>query len=479
LTIDFEALFALSPNPYVVLDADHIIVWMNEAYLRTTMREREAITGKQMFEAFPSEPGTESYDLLKASLDRVAATGQADEIALIRYDILTPDGVMDQRYWSATHTPLRNGAGKVTHVLQHTVDVTELQTLRRLREESGLVKRASAIQARNQDLLAESGRLRNLFEQAPGFMAVLVGPDYVFQMANEAYRWLVSRREILGKPLREAVPEIESQGYVKVLDEVRATGVPYVGRGVAVMLANSSGVLEERFLDFIYQPIHADNGEISAVFMQGHDVTEEVMLAQRQEMLINELNHRVKNMLAIVQGLAAQSFRGLAGSAPARDTFDARLKALAAAHDLLTEQNWQPTSLAETVRSAIAATAGGEVERVSIEGEDVLLQPQTAVALAMTLHELSTNAIKYGALSAAGGCITVRWRIDDTADEETLNIVWLESGGPPVVPPLRKGFGTRLIERGLAGDAGAQTSIEFAPAGVRCRITLNLPRERA
>lgn len=190
--IDFEQLIARSPNPYVVLDRDLTIVWMNEAYLGATMRRREEITGKRMFEAFPSDPDSESFRLLERSFQRVLKTGQPDELALIRYDIRKSDGSMDERYWSATHQPLLDEAGKTAYILQHTVDVTELHNLRALRDEMGVIQRAEAVQARNRDLAQESQQLRALFEQAPGFIAVLSGSDHRFVLANQAYSSLSS-----------------------------------------------------------------------------------------------------------------------------------------------------------------------------------------------------------------------------------------------------------------------------------------------
>jgi PAS domain S-box-containing protein len=275
--IDFEALLAGSPNPYVVLDPSLVIVWMNKAYLSATMREREDILGRTIFDAFPSDPASESYQLLKGSFDRVRQTRKADEIALIRYDIRNADGSMDLRYWSATHTPLLDQQGEVSLILQHTVDVTELQSLRVMRDEMGIVQRAQAVQARNRDLAAESERLRSLFEQAPGFVAILSGPDHVFQLANEAYRNLVGERDLAGKRVAEALPEVVDQGFVDLLTKVHDSGTAYVGRREKVVLHNERLARgSERYLDFLYQPIFTDGGQVSGIFVQGHDVTEQV-----------------------------------------------------------------------------------------------------------------------------------------------------------------------------------------------------------
>ncbi|GGD92293.1 hypothetical protein GCM10011515_09990 [Tsuneonella deserti] len=472
--IDFASLFAGSPNPYVVMDRDLTIVWMNDAYLAATLRRAEDILGKRMFEAFPSDPGSESHQLLSQSFDRVLRTGERDEIALIRYDIANAAGEMEVRYWSATHTPVKDSAGGLAFILQHTVDVTELHSLRRSRDEAGLVQRADAIQARNRDLAEERDRFRRMFEQAPGFVAVVGGSRHVFLMANAAYHRLVGERDLMGKAAADALPEVVEQGFIDLLDRVRAEGKVYVGEREPIMLrSEGSEALSRRYLTFVYQPIF-DAGSVTAIFVQGYDVTDEVEASEAQKLLINELNHRVKNTLAIVQGLAAQSFRNIDAAADGLKALDARLNALAAAHSLLTERNWEAARLKDTIRSAVQATLGSEADRVTLVGPALSLPPQTTVSLAMLVHELSTNALKYGALANAEGKIDVRWQVTGEPGKRRLEIDWRESGGPPVVQPARRGFGTRLIERGLSAEGSAKTSIDFHPLGLHCTVVTNI-----
>ena len=461
-SIDFEALFAASPNPYVLMAPDLTIVTMNEAYLETTMRERDDLVGRPMFDAFPSDPQSESHQLLRNSFAKVLKTREPDEIALIRYDIPLQSGGYEERYWSATHTPLLVD-GKVAYILQHTVDVTELQRLRTFaaeaghhrREEAGIFQRAHAVQEANQSLAQETQRLRTMFEQAPGFVAVISGPDLSFQLANAAYRRLVGGRDVVGKPIAEALPEVVEQGFPELLERVRTTREPYIGRGASVMLeAEGGGPLEERFLDFIYQPIGEGEGEgiASGIFVQGHDVTEQRRAEDHQQLLIHELNHRVKNTLSIVQALAMQSFNDHAEPAAARQAFDARLNALSAAHNLLTTQNWEQARLFDTIRTSVAATAGANISRVAIQGPDILVAPQTAVSLAMAIHELCTNAIKYGAFRT----IPARW----TYAGKPLGMLKVRSSSRSV--------GTKRADRSsssrlAAASARASSSAAFPP----------------
>jgi PAS domain S-box-containing protein len=196
---------------------------------------------------------------------------------------------------------------------------------------------------------------------------------------------------------------------------------------------------------------------------------EEQQRYQRQlRLLINELNHRVKNMLATVQSVARQSLGRARGSGPLAD-FEDRLMALAWTHDILTREHWAGASLNVILTRTLAPHAGAG--RVELDGPDLRISPKMALALAMGGHELATNAVKYGALSNESGRIAVRWRLDPETTPVRLILDWQEAGGPPVEPPKSRGFGSRLLERGLAGELGGEVKIAFEPAGVRCRIS--------
>lgn len=476
MEFDFQQILAASPNPYVIVDHDLVIVWMNEAYLQVTMRTREALVGRAMFDAFPAEPGSDSRELLERSFRRVIDTGHSDELALIRYDIERPEGGFDVRYWSATHTPIVDTSGTKSFILQHTVDVTELQELRQLRDEMGVIRRANAVQQENLSLVDESRRLMDFFEQAPSFIAVLSGREHRFQMANRAYRELVGRRDVVGKRVTEALPEVIDQGFIDVLDRVFDTGEAYFGHREGVeLITDETGHAQQRFLNFIFQPVIDGTGETSGIIVQGYDVTDEVRAQERQALLVNELNHRVKNTLALVQGLAQQSFTPDGDVKAGRAVFDARLRALASAHNLLTQESWSAASITQIVIQSVEAAVGPAVGRITLHGPDFRLPPQFALALAMIVHELCTNATKYGALANDAGTVAVTWNFSDT-DGRTFVLEWKETGGPPVELPSARGFGTRLIARGISGAGVEDVALSFEPDGLRYTLQAELPQ---
>jgi PAS domain S-box-containing protein len=204
------------------------------------------------------------------------------------------------------------------------------------------------------------------------------------------------------------------------------------------------------------------------------DRTQERIAEERQQLLINELNHRVKNTLATVQSVATQTLRGAAAGLEIRAALESRLTALARSHDVLTQENWEAAGLRDIVQRAIEPfmEKHGTGERFTIEGEDVRLSPQAALSLGMGLHELATNAAKYGALSMPQGKVSIRWLTDSDGEEGVVKLVWQEIDGPPVSPPKKKGFGSRLIEQALAYELDGKVTLDFAPGGVRLEVTL-------
>jgi two-component sensor histidine kinase len=220
-----------------------------------------------------------------------------------------------------------------------------------------------------------------------------------------------------------------------------------------------------------HQPSERALTLLDVLARQAADLIERKQAEERQALLANELNHRVKNTLAIVQALAQQSFRGADLPEEPRRAFEGRLQALASTHDLLTREDWEPTDLAEIVTDSLKAC--GVRDRATVDGAPLRIGPRTAVTLAMALHELCTNAIKYGALSVDEGRVSLSWTIE-SAPVSRLVVRWEETGGPAVTPPEQRGFGSRMIERALAGELKAKVEMDFRREGLRCTIVAPL-----
>ncbi|PZN97214.1 MAG: histidine kinase [Alphaproteobacteria bacterium] len=201
------------------------------------------------------------------------------------------------------------------------------------------------------------------------------------------------------------------------------------------------------------------------------DISAERAAEAHRQLLGNELQHRVKNTLSVVQGIVNHSLRTVATPAEARDVITSRLSTLAHAHDALTQTSWTAAPIAAVVEGAVLAHCS-QTSRVTTDGPMLSLKARAALALSMVLHELFTNAVKYGSLSNHTGVVTLTWTISDNADgDRRLDFLWQEAGGPPVGPPSRIGFGTRLTSSSLAVDLGGVGVVDYAPAGLCWRLS--------
>jgi PAS domain S-box-containing protein len=216
-------------------------------------------------------------------------------------------------------------------------------------------------------------------------------------------------------------------------------------------------------------PRFDDAGNILLWYGSTEDIHEQKMGEELQRLLINELNHRVKNTLATVQAIAFQTLKGKASLADAHTQFESRLLALSRAHNLLTERSWEGAQLHRVLADAMEHLAADQ-GRLAISGDPVWLAPRAALAFSLAFHELTTNAAKYGALSVKAGSISIDWSVKSG----TLRLEWNESGGPPVTQTSPRGFGSRLIEKGLEADLGGKAQLLFNKKGVRCIIEASL-----
>lgn len=220
-----------------------------------------------------------------------------------------------------------------------------------------------------------------------------------------------------------------------------------------------------------------DAGKPTLVFGVTYDISERKSTEQRQRTLLRELNHRVKNTLATVQALATQTVRHSREPGEFLKAFSSRLQALGLAHGMLSDREWRGIGIRELVQREVSPFDDKALPRIVITGEDVLLSPDQALGLGLTMHELASNAVKYGALSVPEGEVELSWTVSGRHDKRRLLVKWREMGGPRVAPPDRQGFGSILIRRSLAKVLSSAVRHEFAPEGVSAEIELPLEQQ--
>lgn len=703
----YSDLMLASEQPMFIAWGPELTFLYNDAYAVILGKKHPDALGKPFAEVW-----SDIWAQIAPFVERVLR-GQAVWVE----DLCIPmqrSGFVEEAWFSFSYTPIKGDDGAINGIFCAVVETTSKVLV-------------------EQQNRGEREHLRQLFQQAPGIMAMLRGPQHIFELANDAYSRLTGHRDLIGKTARQALPELEEQGFFELLDKVFRTGSPYIGKAVPVQLASQPDREPvQLFLDFIYQPVKDQNGAVTGIFVEGFDVTENVrkeealrsseeftrrilesstdcikvldaearirfmsdggmkvmevddfgaiegcdwrhfwsgpqqsdaQLAvekalrgetarfqgptptlkgklrwwdvvvtpirgargeverllsvsrditpirdsqealratqqrlnavldnasvsvflmndrqecvymnaaaekltgfslaeaqghtlhslihhtrpdgshypieecpidrafperhqtkgedifirkdgtfypvaftaspiqddlsntvgtiievrdisaekraqQQQRVLIDELNHRVKNTLASVQSIVAQTLRNEPDRSRARSSIEGRLITLSRAHDVLTRETWQGASLHEIVYEAISAFQSGEA-RIDVRGSEVRLMPRQALALSMAFHELATNAIKHGALSRDQGRISVSWKPSPTLSEgRVLRILWQERNGPQVHQPIHRGFGSRLLEVGLARELNGEVAVDFAAAGLMCKIEFPLP----
>jgi PAS domain S-box-containing protein len=271
---------------------------------------------------------------------------------------------------------------------------------------------------------------------------------------------------ILGRTDEEIMPADTGAAMIALKREALATGQ---SKRLEVAVGNAPGA---RWHDLHIEPLRNDAGDIIGLTCASVDVTERKEGEAHLRLLLRELTHRSKNLLAVIQAMARQT-AGHAGSIESfLNQFGARLQALAASHDLLVRESWYGASLGELVRSQLAAYVDNESGQVAIEGPAVALKPEAAQNLGLALHELALNAAKYGALSVPNGRISITWKRRENTDGHALELDWREELGPKVKIRRKKGFGSMVIERNLARALDAEVHLDFNPDGLRCHIVI-------
>ncbi len=299
-----------------------------------------------------------------------------------------------------------------------------------------------------------------------------VDEDGRFVRVNEAFCAITgySREELLNRKIADVThPEDVAREHAKFAAQVHGDVDSYQTEKRYV---RSDG--ETIWVDVTSSTVRGSDGMFAYGVRMVQDVTERVDGDRQKKLLLNELNHRVKNTLATVQALVSQTVRSCTTAAEFQARFEPRLMALSAAHDRLTRNEWLGVSLAEIVEAELAAFRDPE-RLLTAEGQPIVLPPRTSLSLSLALHELATNAAKYGALSVGSGSLAVTWQVHQHDKHGAiLELNWRESGGPRVLPPAQTGFGSRLLKVTAAELDGTLTT-DFAPAGLQWSLSFPLP----
>jgi len=376
---------------------------------------------------------------------KVIESGEASEIEAW-YDM--PEGKV---LFALYIEPMHSLDGEVSGVRCAAADITRIRSLeaeqRRLAEElrNALHRYEIALRGSNVTVFTHDRNLR-------------------YTSISNAF---LGRRvdQIVGLTDEDVVPVSDRATIVELKQKALSSGEPVDAE------LHLKGPSASRWYDFHIEPLRDAEGTVVGLTCAAVDITERRAGEEHLRLLMRELTHRSKNLLAVIQALARQTSRHAGSLDNFLEEFGARLQALSRSHDLLVQEEWHSAGLRDLVRSQLGHYIDRDQSQIGIEGPPVHLKPEAAQSLGLALHELAVNAAKYGALSTPKGHVDVKWELSEP-DSNGIVIRWIERDGPPVEWPKKHGFGTMAIQRNLARSLEADVDLNFAETGVSCTITI-------
>ena len=461
----FAAAVRATRMPMLITDPnkpDNPIVFANEAFIRLTGYSREEVLGHNC--RFLQGPATDPAGIARL---RDAIRRRAEiEMEIINH---RKDG---STFWNRVLiSPVFDEDGRLSYFFASQLDVTlERDRMVRLENDRALLERE--VERRSRDLRLSDERMRFILSSARLGSWTLDLDDMRLTCSDICKRNFgrspadpFSYDDLRGAVVSDDLPQVE-----QALASVLADGSDYTAE---YRIRTPAG--ETRWL-LARGRAHVDaNDRVVSISGMIIDLTDNKRNEEQRLILTAELKHRVKNSMATVQAIVTQSLRNAASVAEAQRVVTARLQSLASAHDLLTRENWNSATLPEIVAAATGAFENPQHPRFQIHGPDLKMPPRVTMALMLALHELSTNAVKYGALSGPSGHVVIDWHVFKHASDEMIELRWHEFGGPPVSEPSRRGFGSRLIETVLAAELGGQASLDYRASGLVFKVVAPVP----
>lgn len=450
-TDPFAAAVRATRMPMLITDPtqpDNPIVFVNDSFARLTGYTREETLGRNC--RFLQGPGTNQDDVkrMRDAINRRVPI----ELDLLNY---RKDGTT---FWNRLLVSPVFNEGVLSFFFASQFDITpERERLGRVAQDRDALE--AEVSRRVSDLTASEDRLK--FTLSAGRLGAwtldLTEMRLVASALCKANFGRMPSDSFTYSDLQASI-DLEDMEHWRASVQQALTGNGDLD--VAYRIKTPSG--EARWIEVRGQTRFAADGTPISMAGVSQDISDRKEAENHRDLLSKEMAHRVKNTLATVQSIVGQSLRQADADPALAASISQRLQALAGAHDVLTNRGWEEARLAEIVATATAPFDSGENTRIHFGGDTVVVSSRAATAIALAMHELSTNAVKYGALSNDSGAVTVNWHIEN----DWLELVWQESGGPLVVQPTRTGFGSRMIERALSASIQGTASIEYRPSGV-------------
>jgi two-component sensor histidine kinase len=432
-------MLLLSPVPIVLLWGEDGVMIYNDAYSVFAGSKHPQLLGSAVRQGWP-EVADFNDNVMRVGLSGRTLSYQDHQLWLDRR------GKLEPAWMNLDYSPVLDEDGAPVGVIAIVVETTD----RILAE-----RRLAESEARFRALVSATSDV--IYQMSPDWseMLRLDGRGLLRDVDAPTIRW---KDDYL---LPEDLPEVQA-----AIDEAFTQRKPFQLEHRVRQRDGSFGWVFSRGV-----PILDDEGKILEWFGAASDVTERRLATDHLRLVVNELNHRVKNNLAMVQSIAFQTFRDTADIKDARERYFERLVALAQASDLLTGEKGAGASIGSVIDQAVAPHVPSD-GRLSAEGPDIRLSAKTALSLSLALHELCTNAVKHGAWSNDHGAVKLSWSTasDGCGGPDRLHLHWVERDGPPVAQPGHRGFGSRLIERGLASELRGKVTLSFDRTGLRCDV---------